>query len=205
MKWFYLENEIVNGPLSSEEVESKIKQGVINQEAQIWCRGQKDWFLPAQWSTRLKEAQGKDQAAIIDEKWYFAIGKEPNGPFEFSTLVLQLTEISDRSEVRVWCTGMEQWKKIYEVPRVVRELGIGRREIDRLPISGSAVVTRFEIEHICAVSTISENGIGLEKSDFLQTGDEVVLLIKCENFSAPIRTRAEVRYVNPDGSSGLTF
>ena len=198
----------VSGPYIAEDVHQKLKTGAITPECNIWWKGQREWLPMKVWISSgekiLKNQNEKAKSAV----WYLDLGAEPLGPLTHREMIESLSGNKNLTRVRLWTVGLKNWKSIYEFSEVMDEMGMSRRENVRAPLMASIHVNRHgenEAPIEFRVTTISVAGVGINEGQILSKDEELQVVIKCAEFSVPIRARAHVIYVSANGNTGLRF
>ena len=120
-------------------------------------------------------------------------------------LVEQLKDYTDLSPVRIWTEGFEDWKEVYQVQKVVDELGISRRTHPRVPIMGSLKCEATAGPMNARLISISEGGVGVNNAVGLQIGEKFEATLTSPNLLTQINAAMEVVYVGTNGYAGLRF
>lgn len=208
--WFLYSNldKKVSGPFISDEVHQKISRGEVTADCNIWWKGQREWLLIRMWiesgEKLLKSQQEKSKSAV----WYLDLGGEPTGPLTQSEMIISLRGHPNFNNIRLWTVGLKSWKSIFEFSEVMDDLGVSRREHTRAPLIANVQITRLgdiDTPEVLKAATLSIAGVGLNNANTLLKGEELQIMIKSEEFAAPIRARANVIYVSGNGNAGLRF
>ncbi len=198
----------VSGPFVSDDVHRKLSAGEITPDCNIWWKGQREWLSVHTWISSgeklLKSQKEKSNSAI----WYLDLGGEPTGPLTQSEMIDSLRGHQNFNRIRLWTVGMKTWKSIFEFSEVMDALGVSRREHTRAPLIANVQLNRAgdsEISIVLKAATLSIAGVGLNNANSLIKGEELQIMIKSDEFSAPIRARVIVIYVSSNGNAGLKF
>ena len=203
-RWFILLDGQVTGPFADPDIETRLQENP--KEALIWGRGQSEWMVPEKWRITMKAilAQGaleRDSARL----WKMRVDHKELTPMTMDELVEQLKDYSDMSPVRIWTEGFDDWKEVFQVQKVMEELGVSRRSHPRVPIMGS-LKTEASVGPVNAkVISISEGGIGVNNATGLQIGEKINAILSSPNLFIPINANLEVVYVGANGYAGLRF
>jgi hypothetical protein len=201
--WFLLSDGQVAGPYTDTEVEERLKTA---KEPLVWGRGQSEWSKPEKWRIALKAIQA--QSALETQKtrlWKMRVDHKELTPMTLEQLVEQLKDYTDLSPVRIWTDGFDEWKEVYQVQKVMEELGISRRSHPRVPIMGS-LKCEASVGIIAAkMISISEGGVGVNSATGLHLGEKFMALMSSPNLYIPVNAKLEVAYVGADGYAGLRF
>ncbi|RYZ67770.1 MAG: PilZ domain-containing protein [Proteobacteria bacterium] len=204
-RWFLLLDGQVTGPFADPDIETKLaSEG--SKEALIWGRGQGEWMTPERWRTALKAILA--QAALESSPtrlWKMRVDHKELTPMTLDDLVEQLKDYADMSPVRIWTEGFEEWKEVFQVQKVIEQLGISRRSHPRVPIMGTLKTETSAGTVNAKMISISEGGIGVNSATGLQIGDKISALLTSPNLFIPLNANLEVMYVGADGYPGLRF
>lgn len=205
--WFILSEGQTTGPHDPEEVE-KILPSL--KDPQVWGRGHTEWMQPSRWRQLLREAGHIIPLPTPNPEkpqglWRVRIHAEEKPPLRYGELIPYLKNISDLSGVEVIPEAGDSWKEVYEIPRLVEELGISRRGHPRVPIMGTLSYEIPQGEATCRVISISEGGIGINDAHGMQIGNQFEGVLTSPNLYVTINATFEVVYVGVDGYAGLRF
>lgn len=202
-RWFLLLDGHVSGPFADTEIENRIDN---SKEAQIWGRGQSEWLGPDKWRLALKSLLA--QQALEQQtsrQWKMKVNAKELTPMTMEELIEHLKEYSDLTPVRVWTEGFDDWKEVFQVRKIMDELGISRRSHPRVPIMGTLKATAGFGELSAKIISISEGGLGVNNSKGLQIGETFSADMTSPNLFMNITCNVEVVYVGADGYAGLRF
>ena len=206
--WFVCCNQVVTGPLQTEQVQSRMETGEWTSNAFIWWKGQREWLPLHSWAAELEGLLAVDDNAV-SPVWYVDMGfAAPLGPVTVGELVKILQGTAEIGATRVWTAAMTNWKPIYEVPQVMDLLNISRRETDRAPLMGAVIISRpldGLAPLLARAASISLGGMGLNGAADLRKGDECQLLVKSLEFPAGLHLQGHVVYVMSTGYAGIKF
>jgi hypothetical protein len=205
--WFILSEGQTTGPFEPDEVEKNLAS---SKEPQIWGRGHSEWMPPARWRQTLKDAgHALPKAVATPDKpqglWRVRIHGEEKQPLRYEELVGYLKQFPDLSSIDVFPEAGDKWKEVYEIPRLVEELGISRRSHPRVPIVGTLVFEIPQGESTCRVISISEGGIGINDAQGMQIGNRFQGTLTSPNLYVTITSMFEAVYIGADGYAGLRF
>lgn len=202
-RWFLLLEGQVSGPYSDFETEERL-QGA--KEILLWGRGHSEWMSPQKWravmQALLAEAKLESQKSRL---WKMRVDHKELTPMTLEELVEQLKDYTDLSPVRIWTEGFEDWKEVYQVQKVVDELGISRRTHPRVPIMGSLKCEATAGPMNARLISISEGGVGVNNAVGLQIGEKFEATLTSPNLLTQINAAMEVVYVGTNGYAGLRF
>ncbi len=202
-RWFLLLEGQVTGPYSDEEIQNRIDNA---KDSLIWGRGQSEWLGPDRWRTATKALI--DQLALEQQssrQWKMRVDHKELTPMTLEELIEQLKDYTDLSPVRVWTDGFDDWKEVFQVRKIMDELGISRRSHSRVPIMGSLKATAGLGELNAKIISISEGGIGVNSAKGLQIGEKFPAALGSPNLFMNITCNMEVVYVGADGYAGMRF
>ena len=205
MVWFISVSENSEGPYSTEEVKGFIDTGYISPENLIWGRGMKEWVSVTEWVNG-NYAEKIAKRTTKESLWHYAQDGVSKGPMTRSALILELSNISNKSLTLVWTKGMKTWTKLFELPDFIEELGLSRRQHPRAPIQGHVIIPTKKGAVFCKLQTISTGGLGInDTSKQLKTGDLIYLNINAKKLGDMISTKAKVQYTTELGNAGIQF
>jgi hypothetical protein len=202
-RWFLLLDGQVTGPYADPEIETKLEGA---QDPLVWGRGQAEWMSPDKWRVVLKALNA--QAALENQRnrqWKMRVDHKELTPMTVEELVEQLKDYTDLSPVRIWTDGFDEWKEVYQVQKVMEELGISRRSHPRVPIMGTLKTDATAGAINAKMISISEGGIGVNNAKGLTIGEKFNAILSSPNLFMPINANIEVVYVGADGYAGLRF
>ena len=204
--WFVVQKEgQVQGPYTPEEVETQVAQ---NKDALIWGRGFTEWLDLASWRSTKDQTPSLTATAPAEQatSWSFRVDGGPGqGPFKYSELLEALKKLDDYSKVDVMGEAIDSWKEIYEVQKLVDELGISRRAHPRVPIMATLKYETPQGPQTLKVISISEGGLGANDAQHLKIGDKLKGTLTSPHLFVSINCTAEVVYVGQDSYAGLKF
>lgn len=203
-RWFLLNNSRIQGPFATEEIEQKVQQA---PQALIWGRGQSDWVPFERWSKLLLEfAEIERRNRLQQERfWTIKINGQELNPMKHEEMMNFLKLQTDFSQILIWTEGYEDWKEIYQIHKIMDELGVSRRNHPRVPIMGTLTCEATAGNFTARVLSISEGGLGITETPPLKIGEKLKTILKSPNLFAPIHATAEIVYVGNDGYAGLKF
>lgn len=205
--WFIYFNEEVSGPFSTDEVNDRLDKSSVPVNSFIWSKGQKEWLPAAQWKKDLPELLEQRQTNEQRPVWKFRIKGTEYGPMTQHEMLAHLATLESLDGVEVSLKDAVHWDDVFNFGDVVEQLGHSRRAHPRAPLIGEVEVSTDNGDYIYRthVATISVGGIGLKSSGSLRIGDTVRLFIQSQALQFPVRSRARVLYISPDGFTGLQF
>ncbi len=203
-KWFLLLNSRVTGPFNSSEIETKVSE---SPQSLIWGRGQSDWVPFDKWTKLLLEFTENDRRNRQNQErfWTIRINGQQLNPMKHEEMMTFLRNQNDFSQILIWTEGYEDWKEIYQIHKIMDELGVSRRNHPRVPIMGTLSCESAAGGFTARVLSISEGGLGITETPPLKIGEKLKTTLKSPNLFAPIHATAEIVYVGSDGYAGLKF
>lgn len=206
--WFVYSNEIVSGPLNTEQVQENIASGLFPSTSFIWWKGQVEWTPIEQWNAGLATMVGGQQPIGHQPTWHIDFGTSTMGPVTQVELIENLRDVKDMSQIRLWSPGMSKWTSIFELREIMELIGLSRRENQRAPLMGQVAVNRSSQDpkgFVMQAASISIGGIGLTGPSDLKRGDQVSLLVKSNELAGSLHLKGEVVYIKSDGYVGVRF
>lgn len=204
-KWFVQREDSVDGPMSAEDVKSRLASGQLNAQCMIWGRGLQGWQTVQSWLEALPGlANSSLDLPDSNELWHYALNGKSHGPFEKPALVEHLKRAPHLSDVMVWTKGMKEWAPVYEFHELLTLAGVNKRQFPRADIRGEVTIKTGESTLMAKLVSISESGCGVELESGLVPGQPVTLEIQSPSFREPLHAKAECRYL-ADGQCGLKF
>lgn len=202
-RWFLLLDGQVTGPYADQEIENRIDKA---KETLIWGRGQSEWLAPDKWRLALKSLlaqQALEQQS--SRQWKMRVDNKELTPMSLEELIEHLKDYTDLSPVRVWTDGFDDWKEVFQVRKIMDELGISRRSHPRVPIMGGLKAQAGFGELNAKIISISEGGVGVNSAKGLQIGEQFAANLTSPNLFVSITCNMEVVYVGADGYAGMRF
>lgn len=120
-------------------------------------------------------------------------------------MIEYLKTMKDYSEIQIWTDGYTEWKDIYQIHKIMDELGVSRRQHPRVPIMGTVMCEGATGNFQARALSISEGGMGITEAAQVKIGEKFKLSLKSPNLYTPIHATADVVYVGGDGYAGLRF
>jgi PilZ domain-containing protein/uncharacterized protein DUF4339 len=202
-RWFLLLEGQVTGPYADQEIENRIDK---DKDPLIWGRGQSEWLPPDKWRLALKALLAQQALEQQNSRqWKMQVDGKQLTPMSLEELVEHLKDYTDLSPVRVWTEGFDDWKEIFQVRKIMDELGLSRRNHPRVPIMGSLKATTGNGELNAKIISISEGGVGVNSAQGLQIGEQFPANLSSPNLFLTINCNIEVVYVSADGYAGMRF
>ncbi|PIS11473.1 MAG: PilZ domain-containing protein [Bdellovibrio sp. CG10_big_fil_rev_8_21_14_0_10_47_8] len=204
-KWFVLTDGHVSGPFSKEDLEGRVNQ---TPNALIWGRGQSDWVNKDRWARLVQELETQSQSQGKTETgrlWKLRVAGQQLQPMSHDQMIEHLKTQTDYSDIQIWTEGYSEWKDVYQIHKIMDELGVSRRQHPRVPIMGTLNCEGTTGSFNARVLSVSEGGLGITEAPQVKIGEKFKTVLKSPNLFGPIHATAEVVYVGGDGYAGLRF
>ena len=206
MKWFVTQNESVQGPWSTEQVTNWLTAHSSQQNVFIFRRGLTEWLTPSKFLSGDFEAfEEKNPNTDEEMLWHYAFEGTSHGPMPRHEMIQQLARLKNNSSAVLWTRGMKAWVPVYEFSDIMDDVGINRRQYPRIPITGTVKIQFEQKSFEGSANSLSENGFGAVMGMPLEAGSLITFDINSPNLNAPLRGRAEVRYVAENLMTGFKF
>ncbi len=204
VNWFVQVDDRIEGPLSAEEVRTRLHSGRLTSRHLIWGAGMEHWRNLGWWSN--EGATLTDIVAVEPPKeiWHYALNGASFGPFSRDQLIDELVKMESTSDVLLWTKGMKEWVSIFEFHDILSSIGVNKRVYPRADLDGKVIIRTQETTITAQALTISEGGMGVVLDSGVSPGMNVSVEIQSSVFHAPIHVKADVRYV-AGGITGLKF
>ena len=201
-RWFILENNQVNGPYQTSEVEALVPTAV---DPLIWGRGLSEWLPTNAWRESLKDPHLLAALSVDDRQWRYRYEGKEYGPVSFEDLMAVLKSNNDFAEFLVCNEIQKEWQELYMVAKICNELGISRRSHPRVPIMATLLCESTRGPITVKVISISEGGLGVSNAGTFKIGEKYKGLLTSSNLYNNINCMIEVMYVGAEGYAGLQF
>lgn len=202
--WFVQKVDAVDGPMSTEDVQSRLQTGQLTGSHMIWGRGLEGWISLGHWSKELPRLANATQAQAVPEMWHYAHNGKSAGPFPKAQLVDELKNVENLGDVMIWTKGMKEWAPLFEFHELLSSIGVNKRQFPRADITGRAIVKTTESALIGQLVTISEGGCGIVVDQGLVPGQAFTLELQSPSFRNAVHAKAECRYLS-EGLAGVKF
>jgi hypothetical protein len=204
LKWFVQKDDSVDGPLTTEDVQSRLADGHFTSMHMIWGKGLQAWIRLESWQQELPQLASGAPAEITPELWHYAHNGKSHGPYPKNQLVEELKNAENLGEVMIWTKGMKEWAALFEFHDLLSAIGVNKRQFPRADVSGRAVIKTAESTLIGQLVTVSEGGCGIVVDQGLVPGQAFTLELQSPSFRDTIHAKAECRYVS-EGLAGVRF
>lgn len=203
-KWFIINDGQVSGPFSKVDIDSKI--GSLSNPL-LWGRGQSEWVNYEKWNRLLRDSEEtyRRQKIQSERLWKISVNSQELKPMNHDQMLEFLKTRADLSDILIWTEGYSEWKEIYQIHKIMDELGVSRRQHPRVPIMGTLTLEGAQGSQEARVLSISEGGLGITEGPQLKIGEKFKTILKSPNLFGPIHATAEVVYLGQDGYAGLKF
>ena len=203
-KWFILTDGRVTGPFERQEVEQNV---VSMANPLIWGRGHHEWSSIDRWQRLIKENENPERKSRSgsDRQWQLRVSGQELKPMSHDQMMEYLKTQKDLGETQIFTEGYSDWKDIYQIHKIMDELGVSRRQHPRVPIMGTLTCEGTTGTFNARVLSISEGGLGITEAPQVKIGEKFKTILKSPNLYTPIHATVEVVYVGNDGYAGLKF
>lgn len=173
----------------------------------IWGRGHNEWSTVDRWQRLVKENEQPDRRSKSgsDRLWKLKVAGVEMTPMTHDQMIDYLKEQKDLGEIQIFTEGYSDWKDIYQIHKIMDELGVSRRQHPRVPIMGILTCEGTTGNFNARVLSISEGGLGVTETPNVKIGEKFKTILKSPNLYTPIHSTVEVVYVGNDGYAGLKF
>lgn len=203
-KWFVAVDGQVRGPFAEEAVEAMVA-GSAN--SLVWGRGLDEWLPPQRWRQSRQERTVHLQSgeSSTEREWRVATAGQEQPPMSYAQMLLFLRKQTNLQDVLVWTEGYSEWREVFQIHRIMDELGVSRRAHPRVPITGSLQCEGATGSFEAKLQSISEGGVGAMNALHVKIGEKYKIHLQSPNLPSPIHASAEVVYVGQDGYGGFRF
>lgn len=203
-KWFAFVSGTVHGPFDRPTLESKISGW---SSPLIWGRGQTEWVEPTKWIEELHRTEEMIRTSQVNttQTWRIKNGDQETKPMSHDQMMNYLKNIHDFSTVKLWTEGYTDWREIFQIHKIMDDLGVSRRTHPRVPIMGSLICEGSGVQTTVRLQSISEGGLGVVDAKQLKIGQQLRCTIKSSNLTSAISVSVEVVYSTAAGYAGLKF
>ena len=203
-KWFVLSQDIVRGPYDKTAVESMLS---TTTDPLIWGRGQAEWLTPEQWEKMLLDMETVVTRARQqqDREWRVRNGEQELPAMNYVQMLEYLRDQADHKDILIWTEGYSEWKEIYQIHKLLDDLGVSRRRHPRVPIMGQVDCEGPNGKFSARALSISEGGLGVTDLPGVRIGDKYKIHLKSPNLFTALHANAEVVFAASDGYAGMKF
>lgn len=202
-KWFVQQNDFVDGPLTSEDVQARLRAGQLLPTHLIWGRGLDQWFTVKAWtadpSLTVQSAQESTPAT-----WHYADAGQSHGPLLREELIQNLKNVDTLGSVMLWTKGMKEWAPLFEFHDILTEIGVNKRQFPRADLTGKAVLKGDGATLVAPLVCISEGGFGVQLDSGVVSGQVLTVELHSPAFREVLHAKAEMRY-GGHGVIGMKF
>ncbi len=194
----------MDGPLSTEDVQTRLQAGQISPQNMIWGRGLPAWRRLEWWMRELPRIATVQHIELTPELWHFAFQGKSFGPFAKDPLIQELKMLESVGEVMLWTKGMKEWAPLFEFHEILNAIGVNKRQFPRADLDGRVVIKTVDSTLSGKLVAIGEGGCGIVIESGLVPGQAVTLDMESPAFRDILTCKAEVRYVS-GGVAGMKF
>jgi hypothetical protein len=203
-KWFVLSDGVIHGPFVKDDIENRT-QNLSNP--MIWGRGQTEWLTLDKWNrfTQDFENHQRRQKNQTDRQWKIQASGVELKAMNQDQMIEFLRTKSDLSEILIWTEGYSEWKEVFQIHKIMDELGVSRRAHPRVPIMGTVQMEGAQGNFSAKALSISEGGMGITDSGQVKIGEKFKMTLKSPNLFTQIHATGEIVFVGADNYAGLKF
>lgn len=203
-KWFVLSQDEVRGPFDHTGLVNELERAT---DPLIWGRGLPEWMTPDQWQKAQADYESnlEKTRAQAEREWRLRVKGQELAPMVYSQMIDYLRAQSDLTDVLVWTEGYAEWKEIYQIHKILDDLGVSRRRHPRVPIMGQVDFESAAGSFQGRALSISEGGLGVTDTPTARIGDRFKIVMKSPNLYGPLHATVEVVFAGADGYCGLKF
>jgi hypothetical protein len=203
-KWFAMVDGKIKGPYDRPELETQMSGW---QNPLIWGRGQSEWVPPTKWLQALHKTEELVKASQVHpaQMWRVKNGEQETKPMTHDQMMVFLKELTDLSQVKLWTEGYADWKEVFQIHKIMDDLGVSRRVHPRVPIMGTLACEGNGVNFNARLQSISEGGLGVITPQPIRIGEKFRATVKSPNLTSPISMTIEVVYTAASGYAGLRF
>lgn len=204
LTWFVQKEEMVDGPMTTEDVQTRLQTGQLSINNMIWGKGLDAWIRLDAWAQELPRLATASHIEVIPEMWHYAHNGKSFGPYTKGQLIDELKMLDSLGEVVIWTKGMKEWAPLFEFHELLSAIGVNKRQFPRADVTGRAVIKTGESTLLGQLVSISEGGCGIILENGLVPGQALAIEIHSPGFRDTLHAKAECRYVS-GGVAGLRF
>jgi len=203
-KWFAIVNGKVKGPFQYEDLNARLNDW---PEALVWGRGLANWLGPIQWREAVHnmDEQIKEQHQRADRMWRVLVDNQEMKPMSHDLMIQFLRTQHDLSKIRIWTEGYSEWKEVYQIHKIMDDLGQSRRAHPRVPIMGTLHCEGPQGAFTARLLSVSQGGLGATEGALARIGDKMKITLKSPNLPTPINATGDVVYLGSGGYFGVKF
>ncbi len=202
-RWFLLTQGNVTGPFDQAQVESQLPS---LSTPLVWGRGQTDWVAPDKWRKIIENFEANAaRARQPDRMWRVRMDNEELKPMTYEQMIDLLKDRGNYHDVWIWTEGYSEWRDVFQVHKIMDELGVGRRAHPRVPITGQVLCEGATGAFVGRALSVSEGGLGMTEVPAIKIGEKFKVVIKSPNLFSSLHATAEVVFVGQDGYAGMKF
>ncbi len=191
----------VVGPLGSPEIEAL----GLAADTLYWSRGQAEWIAVDRWRELVAEEKTEAKEPETQRLWRIKIKDKEWAAMPHAEMIKSLKSVKDLSEVLVWTEGYQSWREIFQIHKIMDELGVSRRQHPRVPIVGQFSYEIDKKPMTAPLCTISEGGCGVNNSQGLTIGTKLKASLQSPHLAQNMIVSCEVVFSGEDGYAGIRF
>src|SRR5580658_7517106 len=116
-QWFVESGDQIQGPFTTEMVQSRLLAGNFSTSDKIWGRMLDEWRAISWWMTSLNELMQQQKQIADPEIWHYAYDGESFGPLAWNDLIHNLKSMRASSmdqlmAIMIWTKGMKEWASV---------------------------------------------------------------------------------------------
>jgi len=202
-RWFLLHEGQVTGPFAVSDVATEASS---LKSPMVWGRGQSEWVSLEKWTKSAKDDVGQAaKSKGSDRIWKVRASQQEMAPMDHDQMIDYLKKQTDYAEIQIWTEGYSEWKDIYQIHKIMDELGVSRRAHPRVPIMGTLQCEGTSNTFTAKALSISEGGLGVTEASEVKIGEKFKTILKSPNLPAAVHSTCEVVYVAEGGYAGMKF
>ena len=187
------------------EVDALLAEVKDLNKCMVWWRGQAEWMPAPLWKQNLPKILKELSVSPEKKSFYLDHLGERLGPLSITEIVARIKGMPSYDAVRLWSNDSRRWQSVFDVGPLCEALGVTRRSTPRVPLVGSCIVQKDNVQLIAPVLTVSMGGLGVKLDQNVPLQGIVTLTLRSPSLFNMIKTRAEVAYVKDDCTAGFKF
>lgn len=207
-KWFILYKDKVQGPFTPSDLQGKFDQKQ-RDESRFWARGKPQWMSETQFKEELireMEQAQKESLKQSERIWKIMDNDTELKPMTYENLLMFLKSKKNLANIKLWTEGYKEWQDVYQIEKILDEIGVNRRQHPRVPIKGKIHIEASNGSHWEAeLSMISQGGFGIKNAHAVSIGEQIKATLTSQSLPMPVHCAAEVVFVNSSGFVGFRF
>jgi hypothetical protein len=171
----------------------------------IWGRGIPEWFTVERWKKHIHQYKLNSSQAQKERMWTLISRGHEMEPMTYANLISYLKSLEELGDIRIWTEGYNDWKEVYQIHKIMDDLGISRRVFPRVPITGTALLEHSKGNLTVNLASISEGGMGVTDGKNFAIGEKYKCTIKSPNLFAAIHATGEIVFIGNENYAGFKF